>query len=163
MWGLAALEADHTAAVLERAQVEDPSWPFLFDVIEKTAATPRLAEYSRFFDRAVIAEPKIAAALKVPTTSTPILRCQLSTGAARSATGWATGGVHGAGPAPQWVTCKRWAGTGTIDQRGPVRSRRSLPWLIADLGGGAIRHARGPSARIGPNRRRSSGIAGLSA
>jgi hypothetical protein len=92
MWGLAALEADHTAAVLERAQVEDPSWPFLFDVIEKTAATPRLAEYSRFFDRAVIAEPKIAAALKVPTTSTPILRCQLSTGAARSATGWATGG-----------------------------------------------------------------------
>jgi hypothetical protein len=65
MWGLAALEADHTAAVLERAQVEDPSWPFLFDVIEKTAATPRLAEYSRFFDRAVIAEPKIAPALKV--------------------------------------------------------------------------------------------------
>lgn len=56
---------DHTRFVLERAQLEDDSWPFRFDVMDKTAATPRLADAGRFANRAHIAETAIAPSLAV--------------------------------------------------------------------------------------------------
>ena len=52
--------------VQQRAQVEDDSWPFRFDVMRKTAATPRLADVTGGFGaRATVAETQIGPALEV--------------------------------------------------------------------------------------------------
>jgi predicted amidophosphoribosyltransferase len=56
---------DHTGEVLRRAQVEDASWPFRFDIMSRTHQTDRLAGVSRFVDRARLAETQIRQALRV--------------------------------------------------------------------------------------------------
>jgi predicted amidophosphoribosyltransferase len=56
---------DHTADVLRRAQVEDPNWPFRFDIMRKTHATDRLAGVARFAERASLVETQIRPALQV--------------------------------------------------------------------------------------------------
>ena len=56
---------DHTAEIIERAQVEDPSWPFQLDVLAKTAASTRLADATSFRQRAEIAETEIRPAIQV--------------------------------------------------------------------------------------------------
>lgn len=58
-------QRDHTAEVLRRAQAEDASWPFRFDLMSKTRSTDHLAGVSRFTDRAAIAERQIGPALRV--------------------------------------------------------------------------------------------------
>lgn len=58
-------DTDHTAEVLQRAHVEDGSWPFRFDIMSKVAKTDRLAGVSRFVDRANLAETQIGPALNV--------------------------------------------------------------------------------------------------
>jgi predicted amidophosphoribosyltransferase len=58
-------DRDHIAEVIERAAVEDDSWPFRTDVMTKTRATTRLAELPRFADRAFVAETEIGPALEV--------------------------------------------------------------------------------------------------
>jgi predicted amidophosphoribosyltransferase len=58
-------KTDHTADVLHRAQVEDKSWPFRFDIMSRALATDRLAGVERFGDRAVLAETQIRDALHV--------------------------------------------------------------------------------------------------
>jgi predicted amidophosphoribosyltransferase len=58
-------DRDHTAEILKRAEMEDPDWPFRFDVMEKTRATPTLVEQRSFYDRARVAERQIGPALEV--------------------------------------------------------------------------------------------------
>ncbi len=58
-------QTDHTAEVLHRADAEDASWPFRFDLMTKTQRTDHLAGVSRFYDRALIAERQIGPALRV--------------------------------------------------------------------------------------------------
>jgi predicted amidophosphoribosyltransferase len=63
--GAGGRSTDHTAEVLRRAQQEDGSWPFRFDIMSKVTPTDRLAGVRRFYDRARLAETQIAAALQV--------------------------------------------------------------------------------------------------
>jgi predicted amidophosphoribosyltransferase len=56
---------DHIADILKRAQIEDPAWPFRFDVMTKTRNTPKLVDQPTFYDRARVAEREIGPALKV--------------------------------------------------------------------------------------------------
>ncbi len=56
---------DHIGDILRRAEVEDPSWPFRFDVLAKTVATRRLVETRTFRERAEIAEAEIGPAIDV--------------------------------------------------------------------------------------------------
>ncbi len=56
---------DHTGDVLRRAQIEDGSWPFRFDIMRKTQATPRLAGVRPFSTRAALVEQQIRPALEV--------------------------------------------------------------------------------------------------
>jgi predicted amidophosphoribosyltransferase len=63
--GKDGLALDHTGDVLRRAQIEDGSWPFRFDIMSKTQETTRLAGVRRFRDRAIAAETEIGPALQV--------------------------------------------------------------------------------------------------
>lgn len=63
--GQGGRSSDHTARVVERAQIEDDSWPFRLDVMAKEAATPRLVDQPSFSARAEVAETQIASALRV--------------------------------------------------------------------------------------------------
>jgi predicted amidophosphoribosyltransferase len=57
---------DHTAYVIERARVEDDSWPFRLDLMRKTRSTPNLADLrGGFVARAHVAETQIGPALEV--------------------------------------------------------------------------------------------------
>jgi predicted amidophosphoribosyltransferase len=63
--GTDAAASDHAGDVLRRAQVEDDSWPFRFDIMSKTRETKRLAGIRKFRDRATIAETEVGPALRV--------------------------------------------------------------------------------------------------
>jgi hypothetical protein len=58
-------DRDHIADILERAQTEDPSWPFRFDGMTRIRATPKLVDQPTFYDRARVAEREIGPALEV--------------------------------------------------------------------------------------------------
>lgn len=64
--GRGGRDRDHTAFVIERAGIEDDSWPFRTDVMRKTKPTKRLADVKGGFGaRALVAELEIRPALKV--------------------------------------------------------------------------------------------------
>jgi predicted amidophosphoribosyltransferase len=64
--GTGGRDRDHIAEIVERAAVEDPSWPFRTDVMAKTKPTPRLAEVKGGFSaRAHVAETQIGPALEL--------------------------------------------------------------------------------------------------
>lgn len=57
---------DHTRRIVEAAQIEDPiAWPFVFDLIAKTAATEPMVGHT-WRERKAIAEGPLRAALSIP-------------------------------------------------------------------------------------------------